>query len=185
VAEIRRAPRQAVLRASQFDVYTRFAKSMSYDSSGYFPRELILASYYDKDNLQFVPDSVYDRYHSGRLFDGAMALPLTSDRPEVADTVLGFQGQDYMAIVLKVDTIPHTYQEARYYFAQTTQSLDAEELERRSNYGLTTEYSPMSYYPVEYQGKHLLICPLITDDISRVVISLDGELSQGELTFIR
>lgn len=185
VAEIRRAPRQAVLRASQFDVYTRFAKSISYDSSGYFPRELILASYYDKDNLQFVPDSVYDRYHSGRLLDGAMVLPLTSDRPEVADTVLGFQGQDYMAIVLKVDTIPHTYQEARYYFAQTTQSLDAEELERRSNYGLTTEYSPMSYYPVEYQSKHLLICPLITDDISRVVISLDGELSQGELTFTR
>lgn len=185
VDEIRRAPRQAILRASRFDIYTRFAKSMGYDSSYYFARELILASYYDKDNLQFVPDSVYDRYHSGRLLDGARMIPLTSDRPEIADTVLAFPGQDYMAIVLNVDSLPHNYQEARYYFTQTDQSLDAEELERRSNYGLTTEYSPMSYYPIEYQGKHVLICPLITDDISRIVISLEGELSHGEMSFTR
>jgi hypothetical protein len=112
-------------------------------------------------------------------------MPLVSDRPEIADTVLTFPGQDYMAILLKTDTIPHTYQEARYYFYQSTQSLDAEELERRANYGLTMEYSPMSYYPIDYQGRRLLICPFMEDDVEHIVISLDGELSEGEITFKR
>lgn len=185
ISEIKASPRQAILRARRFEVYTRFAKSVGYDSNDYFTRELILSSYYDKDNVQFVPDSVYDRYHAGRLLDGATVMPLVSDRPEIADTVLTFPGQDYMAILLKTDTIPHTYQEARYYFYQSTQSLDAEELERRANYGLTMEYSPMSYYPIDYQGRRLLICPFMEDDVEHIVISLDGELSEGEITFKR
>ena len=130
-------------------------------------------------------DSVYNRYHSGRLLDGATVMPWTIDRKDLADTVLSFPGQDYMAIVLKVDSLPPTYQGARYYFYEQNGDLDEKEVERRRNYAISTDYTPQGYYPLRFQGKHLLICPLPEEDVSSVVISFEGDISEGEMTLKR
>jgi len=185
VSEIMAAPRQVVLKERTFDIYSRFIRPMKYVSTDFFNRELVYRSYYGKDNVQFVSDSVYTRFHSGRLLDGARVLPLTCDHPEIADTVLAFDGQDYMAVVLKVDSLPPTYQEARYYFFEQNGDLDAKELERRRNYGISSEFTPQGYYPLDFQDKHLLICPLLGDDVSSVEISFKGDISDGEMTLTR
>ena len=185
VSEIVASPSQAVLRERKFDIYSRFIRPMKYVSTDFFERELVYRSYYQKDNVQFVSDSVYNRFHSGRLLDGATVLPLVTDRPELADTVLSFPGQDYMAVVLKVDSLPPTYQQAHYYYYELNGDLDAQEQERRRNYGISAEYTPQGYYPLWYQGKHLLICPLLGDDVSTVVISFEGDISDGEMTLKR
>ena len=185
VSEIVAAPEQAVLRERQFTIYSRFIRPMKYVSTDFFDRELVYRGYFGKENVQFVSDSVYDRYHSGRLLDGATVLPLVSDHPEIADTVLSFPGQDYMAVVLNVDSLPPTYQGARYYFYETNGDLDAAEVERRRNYAISVDYTPLGYYPLRYQGRHLLICPLPGDDVARVVISFDGDISEGEMTLER
>lgn len=184
-SEIIAAPSQAVLRERQFDIYSRFIRPMKYNSLDFFDRELVYRGYYEKENVQFVTDSVYDRYHSGRLLEGAALMPLVCDHPEIADTVLSFPGQDYMAIVLKVDSLPPTYQQARYYFYETNGNLDAKEVERRRNYAISAEYTPQGYYPLRYQGKHLLICPLPEDDVASIVISFEGDISDGEMTLNR
>lgn len=184
-SEIVAAPNQAVLRERQFDIYSRFIRPMKYNSLDFFDRELVYRGYYEKENVQFVTDSVYDRYHSGRLLAGATVMPLVCDHPEIADTVLSFPDQDYMAIVLKVDSLPPTYQQARYYFYETNGNLDAQEVERRRNYAISAEYTPLGYYPLRYQGKHLLICPLPEDDVASIVISFEGDISEGEMTLNR
>lgn len=184
-SEIVAAPSQAVLRERQFDIYSRFIRPMKYNSLDFFDRELVYRGYYEKENVQFVTDSVYDRYHSGRLLAGATVMPLVCDHPEIADTVLSFPDQDYMAIVLKVDSLPPTYQQARYYFYETNGNLDAQEVERRRNYAISAEYTPLGYYPLRYQGKHLLICPLPEDDVASIVISFEGDISEGEMTLNR
>ena len=185
VEEIVSSPSQAVLRERKFDIYSRFIRPMKYVSTDFFDRELVYRGYYEKENVQFVSDSIYNRYHSGRLLDGATVMPWIIDRKDLADTVLSFPGQDYMAIVLKVDSLPPTYQGARYYFYEQNGDLDEKEVERRRNYAISTDYTPLGYYPLRYQGKHLLICPLPEKDVSSVVISFEGDVSEGEMTLTR
>ena len=90
-----------------------------------------------------------------------------------------------MAIVIKGDTLPPTYQGAKYYFYETNGNLDQEEQERRRNYGISAEYTPIGYYPLYYQGKQLLICQLPGDDVASIVISFKGDVSDGEMTLTR
>lgn len=181
VAEIRQAPDQAILLQRQFDGYSRFVKPMNYISTEFFGHEVVYCAYYGKDNVQFVSDSVYCRYHSGRLLDGASSLPMTSDHEALADSVWTFDGQDYMAILLHVDTIPHTPQTARYYMSQPSSDMTPAERQRRANYGLVIDYNPKGFYPLMYQGRCLLIAPLPDSSTSRLVFPLEYGSDPAEL----
>ena len=178
--EINQAPRQAILLERQFDGYSRFVTPLRYVSSDYFVREELYCSFYKKDNMQFVSDSVYHRYHTGRLLDGAVPMPLVSDRNDVIDTVYSFPGQDYMAVVLKTDSFPFTQQQAVYYNAPD--ALNEAELAYRQKYGLVTEYTPHGFYPIYYQDKLLLIFQLMDEKILKVVFPLNDENPPEEAT---
>jgi hypothetical protein len=173
VAEITASPRQAVLQQRQFDGYSRFIKLMNYMSTNYFAHELVYCAYFDKDNVQFVGDSVYRRYHEHRLLDGATVWPVKTDAPHVTGDVLRIPGQDYMAVTLLLDTIPHTPQTARYLFTDPDATLSAQEHQYRREEGLTTDYSPMGFYPLEYQGRRYLILPVPDSTITSIEIPLD------------
>ena len=183
--EIRRAPRHAVLHEYRFQESGRFATPLRYVSTDFFNREPTYCAYYDKDNVQFVCDSVYDRYHSGRLLDGAQLLPLESDRPDVADTILTMPGQDYMVMVLNVDTLLPTLQIANYYLATPETAMSDDEKRFRGNHGLSTDFEPRGFYPLYYQGRQLLVFPLIDDAVSRISFQLGYNSDQGELTLRR
>ena len=179
VSEIVAAPQQAVLTQRSFDTYSRFIKPVNYISNNFFAHEVIYCAYYGKENVQFVPDSVYTRYHEGRLLQGAVTLPMTSDRPDITGTINIVPQLGYMTVELKTDTIPMTFQTARYYLAS---SLSPEEMERRVNYGLITDYNPMGFFPLRYQGRILLVMPEFTRDISHIVIPLAMPPEDTELT---
>ena len=184
--DINEAPRQAILHEYHFNGgFSRFTLPLCYASDEYFIRESTYCAYYDKDNVQFVNDSVYDRYHSGRLLDGAEVLPLMSDRPEIADTVLGIPGQEYMVVVLNIDTLKPSPQQASYYHVQPENTLSEEEKEYRTKYGLEMEYMPLSYYQLYYQRKHLLLLPLIKSSTSHIVLELDYDGTLGFMTLRR
>ena len=183
--EIRRAPRHAILHERRFHRSGRFATPLRYSSTDFFNREPTYCAYYGKDNVQFVDDSVYVRFHSGHLLDGAMRLPLLSDRPDVADTVLSVPGQNYMVVVLNVDTLLPTFQVANYYLAKPESSLSADEKRFRDRHGLAADFEPRGYYPLYYQGKHLLVFPLIDDATSHIVFPLGYDNDLGELTLSR
>ncbi len=131
VSDIVKAPREAVLLERRFDGYSRFVFPLRFVSSETFMRENVYCAYYDKDNVQFVSDSVYARYHQGRLLDGAVEAPVKTDRPDIVNTMLTIPGQEYMVITLNVDTMPFTSQQASYVVS----ALSQEEMEFRNNYG--------------------------------------------------
>lgn len=182
VSEIVAAPQQAVLPERQFEGYSRFVKPMNFISTNFFAHELIYRAYFGKENVQFVSDSVFARYHQGRLLEGAEPCPMTSDRPDVISEVMTLPGQDYMVAVLKTDTMPATFQTARYYHSVSSHPLDAEEEAKRLNYGLPADYSPHGFYPLDYQGQRLLILSLVEPTTARIVIPLGISPEAGEVT---
>ena len=183
--DIDAAPRHAVLHEYRFQGSNRFAVPLRYVSTDFFNREATYCAYYGKDNVQFVNDSVYDRYHRGRLLDGAELLPLVSDRPEIADTVLAVPGANYMVVMLNVDTLKPTPQLATYYLTEKGSGLNDEEKRFRSQHGLASDFEPHGFFPLYYQGRQVLVFPLMDDNIERVVFQLDYDGTLGEMTLSR
>ena len=181
VAEIVAAPHQAVLLERTFDTYSRFIKPVNYISTNFFAHEVVYCAYFGKENVQFVPDSIYTRFHEGRLLDGANPMLLHSDRPDVTGDINIFHEQNYITVAIKTDTFPQSFQTARYYISPS-EGLTQEEKERRTNYGLTTEYNPMGFFPLRYQGHILLVLPMPTQDVTHIVIPLGTEPDDGEVT---
>ena len=171
--EISESPAQAIQRERQFDGYSRFVKPMNFMSTNYFAHEVIYRAYYGKKNVQFVSDSVYRRYHEGRLLDGAQVWPMTAENPDITGDVLRLPGQDYMAVTLRLDTLPATFQTARYCFEKAETALTREELQRRQDYGLNLNFEPKGFYPLEYQGRCYLILPVPDSTITRIEIPMD------------
>ena len=170
VEDIRQAPSQAVLHEYRFNESSPFATPLRYVSRDFFNRESTYRDYYNKENVQFVSDSVYERFHTGRLLDGAQPLPLVSDRPEIADTVLGFPDQQYIIIPVKGETLPASTQLVTYYLAAPGEGLSPQEIEARKKLGINTDYMPYGYYPLFYEGRQLLVLPSIDNTISRFTI---------------
>lgn len=161
-ADIRNtADRQVILPTGDFEGYSRFIKYFNFDSWNFFIREETLCYFYDKDNIQFVPDSVVERLRSGCLLDGAEASPFTA--PDCADVqaIFTFPNQDYWAVQMRQDTISHSYQFAQAFHADGT--LIA---------------IPVGYFPLLYQGHEYLIFPTVDDAVARLEFSpyaLDGK----------
>lgn len=173
VSEILASPSQVILQERQYPEYSRFIKPMNYRSTDFFAHEIIYRAFYGKDNVQFVNDSIYARYHSGRLLDGASVLPTVTDRPEVLGAALVFPDQDYMVVELKTDTLPATFQTARYLPSALDESLSPEERQRRKEQGINIDYVPMGFYPLRYQGKNYIICTRPEPDIHSIAFPLD------------
>lgn len=182
VSEIVNAPRQAVLHERQFAGYSRFIKPMNYMSANFFAHGVVYSAFYDKENVQFVNDSIYERYHSGRLLDGAYTLPMESDPARIVDSVLAVVEPNYMAVVLHCDTVPYTFQTARYYIKPETRGMTDREMKRRTDYGLVTDYNPRGFFPLLYQGQTLLIFPLIDRHTSHIVFPIALGSSAPEVT---
>ena len=185
VSEIEQAPRQAVLQERLFTDYSRFIKPVNYMSMHYFAQGVVYCGFFDKDNVQFVDDSVYVRYHSGRLLEGVKPSPFVCDRPDVIDSVFMIHGQNYMVAELTADTLPRTFQMARYYMIQPGSGLTAEDAQRRAEYGLDTDYSPFGFYPLKYQGRNLLIFTWPNRYINRIVFPIGMGFKPEEATLIR
>lgn len=183
--EIAAAPRHAILHEYRFPKKGRFITPLRYVSTDFFNREATYCAYYDKDNVQFVNDSVYDRYHSGRLLEGAVPMPLVSDRPEIADTVLAVPSAYYMVIVLNVDTLLPTPQLATYYLAEPGEGLSEQDKQYRSQHGIADDFEPNGFFPLYYQGRQLLVCPLMQGNISHAEFQLDYDGTLGKMTLKR
>ncbi|MBO4804380.1 MAG: hypothetical protein J5503_07505 [Muribaculaceae bacterium] len=172
--EIVAAPRQAVLHECRFDGdASRFIVPLSYVSSDYFVRENTYCAFYDKDNVQFVSDSVFARYYEGRLLDGAVEMPITSDRPDFVSSVLRVPGQDYMVVTLKVDTMPFTSQQATYKLKPASSTLSQEDVNYRLKYGLATDNIQLGFYPLRFEDRTVLVFPSIDDNVASVSFPID------------
>ncbi len=180
--EIITAPNQAVLHQRLYDGYSRFIKPMNFISSSFFAHEDIYRAYFGKKNVQFVNDSVYNRYHQGRLLDGAHLHGTgaqNSNHPELIGNIYLLENQNYIAIEFEANTLPGSFQTAEFHKNKAStvkpEELDsaaAREQQRRRNYGITIDYDPAGFYPLEYQGKCYLICKAPDASVSHIVFPL-------------
>ena len=148
--EIAEAPAQAVLLERQFDGYSRFIKPMNFMSTNYFAHEVIYRAYYGKENVQFVGDSVYRRYHEGRLLDGAQVWPMKAENPDNTND-MGFPGGG-----------------GGFRGGMGRQGLTANKMA-----GVNINYEPKGFYPLEYQGQRYFILPVPDSTITRIEIPMD------------
>lgn len=183
--ELVASPSQAVLKERQFESYNRFIKPINFISTNFFAHEVIYRAYYGKSNVQFVADSVYVRFHEGRLLDGAQTAVAQSDTPNVLGPVYSFPDQDYIAIQIMADTLPCTFQTARFYRQDATEaSLDAAEALRRKQYGIATDYDPHGFYPLEYQGHRYLISDRPDADVAMMTFPMSLPPAEHEVNII-
>ena len=182
-SEIAASATQAVLPERLFQGYSRFIKPMNYESDSFFGHEVVYRAYYGKRNVQFVSDSVYRRFNEGRLFDGAELLPTVNARPDLIGNAYTFPDQDYMVVELLQDTLPATFQTARYLTgAHENAAMSPESAQRRANYGINLDYAPMGFYPIEYQGKCYFISIRPTASTTQIIFPLDITPSPAEAT---
>ena len=157
---------------------------MNYQSDNFFAHEIVYRGYFDKTNVQFVNDSVYVRYHEGRLLDGASSIMPRSDRPDLAGPVYTFENQDYMAFRLKTRSLPYTFQTARAYSSSAAaKTVDQTEAEKREKYGIRLDYIPIGFYPIEYQGQCYLICRKPDASVHKIIFPLTLPPDPEEITF--
>ena len=173
VNEIRSAPAQAILRECPYKGYSRFLYPLPMKSDWFFPNEYTWRAYFDKENVQFVSDSVYERFHGGRLLDGAVEMPFTSDRPAIVGKPVAFPDQDYMIVPLQLDTLPTAYQVGKAFWNDSVQGLSAEEQAYRRQHALMSKSDPFGYYPLRYEGKVLMVLPLMGNKMTSVKLLLD------------
>ena len=157
MAEVRSAPAQAILLERQYDGYSRFIKPMNFTSTHFFAHEDIYRGYFGKRNVQFVSDSVYVRYHESRLLDGATVSVPRPGSSSLFKRVYTLDNQDYIAIELATADMPSSFQTAELRPAGNGAS-SAREQQRRRDYGITIDYDPAGFYPIDYQGRVYLIC---------------------------
>ena len=144
--------RQVILPVGHFNGYSRFIKYFNFDSWNFFIREETLCHYYGKDNIQFVPDTICDRFHEGRLLDAAEPMPFHApDCPDVLDVMAVHGEQGYMAVKMRQDTISCSYQFAQPYDSDGAPIADI-----------------VGYFPLLYQGNEYLIFPLVDYEVGRL-----------------
>lgn len=173
VNEIRAATDQAVLHQSPFRQYNRFLYPLPMQSDRFFQNEYIWRAYFDKQNIQFVSDSVYDRFHGGRLLDGAVEMPFTSDKPALTGPIVAFPDQNYMLLTLNLDTLPTAYQVGTAYRSDSDNALSESEKDFRKKHALQTTSDPFGYYPLRVDGKTMMVLPLVDNGISSMELLLD------------
>lgn len=173
VNEIRSANGQAVLRENPFTRYNRFLYPLPMQSDRFFQNEYTWRAYFNKENIQFVSDSVYDRFHSGRLLDGAVEMPFTSDKPALTGRVVAFPDQDYMILPLNLDTLPTAYQVGTAFRNEAIDALSEDEKDLRKKYALKTSSDPFGYYPLRVDGKVVMVLPLAGNGITSMELLLD------------
>lgn len=185
LAGINEAPRQAVLQRRAFNGgESRFVYPLRFDGLRLFSNEYIWRAYYDKENLQFVSDSVHARYHEGRLLDGATEMPFKCDRPGLLNAVQAFPDQDYMVMLLNVDTIPCTTQVGMLYWDEEKAALSPEQRARRQELGGMGNMANVGFYPLRYSGRVMFVLPLLDDCDTCLSLSLDHR-GQEMLRLIR
>lgn len=100
--QIADGPRQCILEASHAPISSRWILPDVYDNDTYHcAYRTIYSCYYDKDNVQFLPPAIYERYVAGTLLDGAIVAPFVSSDTTLADTLLTIEGAPYALVLLK------------------------------------------------------------------------------------
>ena len=81
------------------------------------------------------------------------------------------------------DELPVTLQTARYLTSVDNDVLmTPNERQRQQQYGICLDYTPMGFYPLEYQGKKYLICPMPRTFTTDMVFPLDITDNPAEAT---
>lgn len=182
-SEIMASPRQAVLHPRRFETDNRFVYALKFSSDDFFNNQFIWRYYYDRENVQFVPDSVYYRFHEGRLLDGGIKMPFKDDHGGLVEEVLAFPDQDYMTAKLNLDTVPCVYQ-VGHSFYKATEALTEQQRVSLIEVSDNVYCSIFCYYPLRYKDDVLFVLPVPHDNDTCLLVVLN-QAGSDELRLFR
>jgi len=172
--EVMASSRQAVLHPRWFTHHNRFVYALQFSSNDFFTNQFIWRYYYDKENVQFVPDSVYNRFHEGRLLDGGVSMPFNGDHDGLVDELLAFPDQDYMTVKLNLDTVPCVYQVGRSFY-KSYEALTKQQRSSLIQMGEGLSCSLFCYYPLRYKNDVFFVLPVPHDNDTCLLVVLNQE----------
>jgi len=160
--EVARGQEQCILPEREFNGYSRFVKPFYLKSWGYFIREKAMCWHFGKTNIQFVNDTILDRFNSGRLLDGASQLPFTSSMPDVISSLQAVGGDYVIATTPQGSGIRHTNQRVIYRAGkQATDAADAAQQGKAQT---------VSFFPIIYQGCTYYVLPPIDESVTEIAL---------------
>lgn len=184
-AQIVAAPAECVLQASKSPVSNKWVYPVTYDNDGYMTHKHFYCCYYGKDNLQFLPADIYDRYHSGDLLAGGQAAPFTRTQGAIGDTIYTFGAHPYSIVPLGTERPRLTSSQAHVYYESMERHLGAEETARRKQWNEMPKYMPMSQYYLKQGDAYYLILPQLEPDVVAIEIPIKEGGDDSMLRFER
>ena len=174
-AQIAASPAECVLQASKSPVSNKWVYPVTYDNDGYMTHKHFYCCYYGKDNLQFLPADIYDRYQSGDLMAGGVAAPFARTQGEQGDSIYTFGDHPYSIVPMGTERPRLTDSQARVYYESMERHLGAEEAARRKQWNEMPKYMPMSQYYLKQGDNFYVILPQLEDD----VVAIEIPIKQG------
>ncbi|MBR5102377.1 MAG: hypothetical protein IK092_04575 [Muribaculaceae bacterium] len=180
---IAQAPRQCILPVYEFP-RSRWVSPSYYDSHRYSSYVEYYNLYYDKDNVVFLRDSLYDRVNSDNLLRGSKLLDFSSSNSEVIDTVYAFPGNYFALVPMDRKNIKIEFDLVTMKVHNIEERYDADELANKKLWGTLKQVEQGYIYYIEWHGRYFLVLPEIQDDVLSVDVPvlIDGKNATVTLT---
>lgn len=186
--QIKNGPAQCVIEASQSPVSSRWVVPDVYDNSQpACAYRAFYAYYYGKENVQFLPTELLQRYRRGTLLQGTTPMRMGCSDPTMCDTLLASQGAGY-ALLRMPDHDTAINGMARVYYDDIEQVLGRDVAARRYLLGSLKDHVPLRPYLLIIDGKRYMVVGCeITTGVKRIELRrYDLEHKQWlEVTYTR
>lgn len=165
MGQVAEAPAQCVLRASSPPVKSRWVMPNVYDNDAqHCAYRTIYSYYFHKDNVQFLPEALWQRYNARQMLDGAVPTPFASSDTSLATALLTVPGEGYalMKMAPSVDLSCDGW--GRIYRQDMEQVLGKDTSQRRYLLGSLKDHVPFRPYRLTIDGTNYLIVNAEVDD---------------------
>lgn len=184
LADIQASP-DGVLKAYPTPAETRFYHPLHYDNTIETCWNVFMDYYYNKDNIQFLNDSLYAR-HTSKLpiLHGGKPLNYESSNPEYASTIYAFEGADYSILPIVCDSVRDRLGLiTKLYYTDMEAHIGSDRAATRKLWGTMRDYEPFKQYHLKRDGKLYVVLPALNDSITSLEIPIRIGEKKSTITF--
>lgn len=171
--EIQQGPAQCIIEARHSPVTSRWVVPDVYDNTEFnCAYQMFYAFNSGKDNVQFLPAAMLERYRQSTLLDGTVPMKFDSSDKSFTDTILAAPGQNYAFIRLS-DDMEVNCGLGKVYYSNIDDVWGQAVAQRRYLLGSYKNYMPIRPYVLVIKGsQYLVIGSEMNDKVTRVEVSV-------------
>lgn len=173
-----------VITITTAPIHTRFYHLQRYDNSSTW-RNQYQGFYYNKENVQYVTQEVFDRYKDTIPFiKNAILQPYISQNPEMAKHIYAISEGLFTIIPIESDSIKECSGDyTRLYYTDMEAHMGHERYEQSKFWGTNIECEKFPQYHLQHDDYYYIILPLLNDSITRIEIPVKVNRKNNVLIF--